>query len=47
MHEVATGEFVVTWSPLPFEGQPDGTTLGRMSIDKTISGDLIARTQGR
>lgn len=47
MNQVATGEFVVKLLPLGFEGQPEGSSLGRMSIDKTISGDLVATTQGQ
>jgi hypothetical protein len=47
MHDTATGEFVVKLQPLAFEGQGDGSSLGRMSIDKTISGDLIATTRGQ
>ena len=47
MHEIAKGEFVVKLSPLAFEGQADGSKLGRMSIDKTISGDLVATTRGQ
>jgi hypothetical protein len=47
MSEVARGEFVVKLSPLAFEGQPDGSKIGRMSIDKTISGDLVATTKGQ
>ena len=47
MSEIATGEFVVKLLPLAFEGQTDGSKIGRMSIDKTISGDLIATTKGQ
>jgi hypothetical protein len=47
MSEVATGEFVVKLLPLAFEGQPDGSKIGRMSIDKTITGDLVATTKGQ
>jgi Protein of unknown function (DUF3224) len=47
MSEVAKGEFVVRLLPLIFEGQPAGSKIGRMSIDKTISGDLIATTKGQ
>ncbi len=47
MSEVAIGEFVVKLLPLAFEGQPDDSKLGRMSIDKTISGDLEATTKGQ
>lgn len=47
MSQVATGEFAVKLLPLAFEGQPEGSKLGRMSIDKTISGDLVGTTQGQ
>ncbi len=47
MNEVATGEFVVKLLPLAFEGQAEGSKLGRMSIDKTICGDLVATTKGQ
>jgi len=47
MSEVARGEFVVKLLPLAFEGQPDGSKIGRMSIDKTITGDLVATTKGQ
>lgn len=47
MNETATGEFVVKLLPLAFEGQSEGSKLGRMSIDKTISGDLVATTKGQ
>ena len=32
---------------MPIEGQPEGSTLARMSIDKQISGDLVAETKGQ
>jgi hypothetical protein len=47
MTAVARGEFAVKLSPLPFEGQPEGGKMARMSIDKTISGDLVATTKGQ
>jgi hypothetical protein len=47
MSEVARGEFVVQLAPLPFEGQPEGSKIGRMSIDKSITGDLVATTKGQ
>ena len=47
MSEIATGEFVVKFLPLAFEDQPNGSMIGRMSIDKTISGDLVATTKGQ
>ena len=45
--QIAKGSFKVKLQPLPFEGQEDGTSLARMSIDKDISGDLIATTRGQ
>lgn len=44
---IARGTFVVELAPLPFEGQPEGSALGRMSIDKRIEGDLTATTRGQ
>ena len=36
----AKGTFVVTLEPQTLEGQPEGSSLARMSIDKQIAGDL-------
>lgn len=47
MNRVAKGEFVVKLLPLGVEGQPEGSNIGRMSIDKSISGDLVATTTGQ
>ena len=47
MNHVAKGEFTVKLLPLAMEGQPEGAKLGRMSINKTISGDLVAVTTGQ
>ncbi len=47
MTGTAKGTFEVKLAPLQFEGQPDGSKLGRMSIDKQISGDLVATTSGQ
>ena len=47
MNHVAKGEFTVNLSPLAMEGQSDDAKLARMSIDKTISGDLVATTTGQ
>jgi hypothetical protein len=44
---VARGEFVVKLAPLAVEGQPEGSKIGRMSIDKSITGDLVATTTGQ
>ncbi len=43
----STGEFEVNLQPLDsFVKGSMGITLGRMSIDKTFRGDLVARSQG-
>ena len=47
MNKIAKGTFVVKLLPLTVEGQAEGTKLGRMSIDKTISGDLVATSVGQ
>jgi len=44
---IATGEFEVTLQPLDAYATGEAeTTLGRMSIDKTFQGDLVATSQG-
>jgi hypothetical protein len=45
--QIAKGEFVVKMQPLAMEGQSEGSKLGRNSIDKTISGGLVATTAGQ
>lgn len=47
MNQIAKGEFTVKLQPLAMEGQPEGSRLGRLSIDKTITGDLVATTAGQ
>ena len=47
MTQIARGEFVVSMTPLAFEGTDPEFKLGRMSIDKQISGDLTASTVGQ
>lgn len=47
MTQTARGEFVVSLKPLAFEGAEPEFGLGRMSIDKQISGDLTASTVGQ
>ena len=47
MARTARGEFVVSLRPLAFEGAAPEFKLGRMSIDKQISGDLTASTMGQ
>ena len=43
----ATGEFEVNLQPLdPFAKGSEGISLGRLSIDKTFRGDLVAESQG-
>ena len=47
MTQSARGEFVVSLKPLAFEGADPELKLGRMSIDKQISGDLTADAVGQ
>lgn len=47
VNQVAKGEFVVKLLPLAVEGLSDESRIGRMSINKTISGDLAATTVGQ
>ena len=47
MNQIAKGEFAVKLLPLPLEGLDEGSGIGRMSIDKSISGDLSATTTGQ
>lgn len=47
MNAIAKGTFTVKLTPLAFEGQADASQLGRMSIDKQITGDLVATTHGQ
>lgn len=47
MNVIARGEFEVKLAPLALEGQPANSKLGRMSIDKRITGDLVATTAGQ
>lgn len=47
MPHLATGEFTVNLQPMPFEGQDPHSKLARMSIDKEITGDLVATTKGQ
>lgn len=47
MTQLAKGSFEVSLEPLAFEGAAEGAKVGRMSIDKDISGDLTASTQGQ
>ena len=43
----ASGTFEVKLNPLPVENQADGSSLGRMSIDKQFHGDLEAVSRGQ
>ena len=47
MNQLAKGSFSVTLTNLVFEGADADSKLARMAIDKTISGDLVATTQGQ
>ena len=47
MTQTAKGTFVVALTPMTFEGADAESKLGRMSIDKQISGDLTASTMGQ
>lgn len=47
MSRVAKGTFEVQLEPLGFEEAEEAWRLGRMSIDKKISGDLVATTKGQ
>jgi len=47
MTSIAKGTFVVNLRPLALEGEPQDSKLGRVSIDKQISGDLIGITKGQ
>ena len=47
MTQVARGEFIVKLQPLEMEGQPEGSKMARMSINKSITGDLAATTFGQ
>src|SRR5258705_13406222 len=43
----ATGTFEVKVTPQPSEDKTDDATLGRMTIDKQIHGDLKATSKGQ
>jgi len=47
MTHTAKGTFVVSLTPMTFEDADPEFGLGRMSIDKQISGDLTASTMGQ
>jgi hypothetical protein len=47
MSHLARGTFEVKLEPMSFEGVDPAWKLGRMSIDKQISGDLVATTRGQ
>ncbi|MGA7626308.1 MAG: DUF3224 domain-containing protein [Candidatus Acidiferrales bacterium] len=43
----ASGTFEVKLTPQPPEDKADGSTLGRMSIDKQFHGDLEGNSKGQ
>jgi hypothetical protein len=43
----ASGTFEVKLNPLAMDGNAEGATLGRMSIDKQFHGDLEATSKGQ
>ena len=47
MTEYARGPFDVQLAPQPADAHADGVTLGRMTIDKQFSGDLVASSVGQ
>jgi len=47
MDQVAKGSFDVKLQALAFEGADAESKFGRMTIDKTIAGDLVASTRGQ
>lgn len=47
MTKTARGEFTVSLKPLELEGAESSDKRGRMSIDKRITGDLVATTHGQ
>jgi hypothetical protein len=47
MTQIAKGSFLVSLLPLEFENESPESKLGRMSITKQISGDLVASAKGQ
>jgi hypothetical protein len=47
MDHIARGTFVVNLQPQSFDNAPAEAQFGRMTIDKTITGDLVAETKGQ
>lgn len=47
MNHIAKGDFVVKLQPLEIEGLSEESKIGRMSINKSITGDLSATTVGQ
>ena len=45
--EFARGPFEVQLAPQPADAHADAATLGRMTIDKQFSGDLVATSKGQ
>lgn len=46
MNSVAKGSFTVALKPQPISELASGSEIGRMSIDKQFSGDLIGTSKG-
>ena len=46
MTQHARGTFEVQIAPMPADAYADGATMGRMSIDKQLTGDLVATGKG-
>ena len=46
MNSVAKGTFTVALKPQPISEVASGSEIGRMSIDKQFSGDLIGTSKG-
>ena len=47
MTVIASGTFIVQLVPQPPDNHADGAILGRMSIDKQFSGDLVGTSVGQ
>jgi hypothetical protein len=46
MSKIATGTFEVKLGPMPTYDTTEGSKLGRFSLDKQFSGDLVAVSKG-
>ena len=47
MTQIAKGTFDVTLTPQPPDDYADGTTTGRLTIDKQFQGDLAGTSKGQ